>query len=160
MTHPHLPGTNPRAGGASAALARILVAGLLTLAALFLPPGAVPAAAQSTVGEAVDLQFVVRDATTGQPAAPERLTLDYLFGRSNNVLDLKPDGAAFTARGVPVKDIGQYIVTVWYQGVPYWWQKRGTDLTAGPVTLAARYAGRPAAKSRIETPLSAYRTVA
>ena len=31
-------------------------------------------------------------------------------------------------------------------------------LTAGPQTLAARYAGRAASKSRIETPLSRYRT--
>ena len=32
------------------------------------------------------------------------------------------------------------------------------QITAGPQTLAQRYAGRPAAKSRIETPLSGYRT--
>ncbi len=34
------------------------------------------------------------------------------------------------------------------------------QITAGPLTLAARYAGRPASKSRIETPLSGYRTTA
>jgi hypothetical protein len=34
------------------------------------------------------------------------------------------------------------------------------QITAGPIPLAERYAGRPAAKSRIETPLSAYRTTA
>lgn len=34
------------------------------------------------------------------------------------------------------------------------------QITAGPTPLAARYAGRAAAKSRIETPLSAYRTTA
>ena len=34
------------------------------------------------------------------------------------------------------------------------------QITAGPQTLAARYAGRPAAKSRIETALSGYRTTA
>lgn len=32
------------------------------------------------------------------------------------------------------------------------------QITAGPLTLAQRYAGRPASKSRIETPLSGYRT--
>lgn len=32
------------------------------------------------------------------------------------------------------------------------------QITAGAQTLAARYAGRPASKSRIETPLSGYRT--
>lgn len=34
------------------------------------------------------------------------------------------------------------------------------QITAGPVLLAKRYANRPAAKSRIETPLSGYRSVA
>lgn len=34
------------------------------------------------------------------------------------------------------------------------------QITAGPVPLAKRYAGRPATKSRIEMPLSAYRTTA
>ena len=34
------------------------------------------------------------------------------------------------------------------------------QITAGPLTLAARYAGRPASKSRIATPLSGYRNVA
>ena len=34
------------------------------------------------------------------------------------------------------------------------------QITAGPLTLAARYENRPAAKSRIETPLSGYRTTA
>jgi hypothetical protein len=34
------------------------------------------------------------------------------------------------------------------------------QITAGPIPLADRYAGRPAAKSRIETALSGYRTVA
>lgn len=33
-------------------------------------------------------------------------------------------------------------------------------ITAGPLTLAARYAGRAASKSRIETPLSGYRSIA
>jgi len=33
-------------------------------------------------------------------------------------------------------------------------------VTAGPLTLGARYAGRVPSKSRIETPLSPYRTVA
>jgi hypothetical protein len=34
------------------------------------------------------------------------------------------------------------------------------QITAGPQTLGTRYAGRPAAKSRIETALSGYRTTA
>ena len=34
------------------------------------------------------------------------------------------------------------------------------QITAGPVTLGARYAGRAPSKSRIETPLSGFRSVA
>jgi hypothetical protein len=33
------------------------------------------------------------------------------------------------------------------------------QITAGPLTLRARYAGRAASKSRIETPLSGYRSL-
>jgi hypothetical protein len=97
---------------------------------------AVPAAvAQAVAGSPADLQFTVRDATTGQPAAAERLVIDYVAGRLNTVYDARPSGPSFTAPGVPVKDIGQYVLTLWYQGVPYWWQKRGSDLLAGPVQL-------------------------
>jgi len=106
---------------------------VILLLAPLLAPGSAPA--QNLVGEPTDLQFTVRDATTGQPAAPERLMMQYVAGRLNTVLDMKPGGAEFTAPAVPVKDIGQYIVTLWYQGVPYWWQKRGSDLAAGPVAL-------------------------
>lgn len=108
------------------AVAMLLLAGM---------PAAREAAAQAVAGEPTDLSFTVRDATTGQPGNPERLTLDYVAGRMNNILDTRPAAATFTVQGVPVKDIGQYIVTLWYQGVPYWWQKRGSDLMAGPVAL-------------------------
>jgi len=97
--------------------------------------GAGAARAQAVVGEPTDLPFTVRDATTGQPATPERLTIAYVSGRLNVVLDMNPGSAAFTAPAVPIKDIGQYIITLWHQGVPYWWQKRGAELTAGPVAL-------------------------
>ena len=107
-------------------VALALVAGLPTVR---------DAGAQAVVGEPTDLSFTVRDATSGQPATPERVTLDYVAGRMNNILDTRPAEAAFTVQAIPVKDIGQYIVTVWYQGVPYWWQKRGSDLMAGPVAL-------------------------
>jgi LPXTG-motif cell wall-anchored protein len=104
----------------------------LLLAALAQPGGAL---AQGVVGDPTDLRFTVRNATTGQPAVAERVVIDYVAGRLNTILDTKPGGAEFTATAVPVKDIGQYIITLWYEGVPYWWQKRGTDLTAGPVAL-------------------------
>ncbi|MBK8166707.1 MAG: hypothetical protein IPK64_12260 [bacterium] len=105
---------------------------LLGLAAA-LPAG--PACAQAVAGNPVDVQFTVVDATTGQPATAERLVIDYIAGRLNTVFDTRPSAPSFTAAGVPVKDIGQYVLTLWYQGVPYWWQKRGSDLLAGPVQL-------------------------
>lgn len=108
---------------------------LVALALMAGLPAVRDAAAQAVVGEPTDLSFTVRDATTGQPAAPERVTLDYVAGRMNNIMDTRPADAAFTVQAIPVKDIGQYIVTVWYQGVPYWWQKRGSDLMSGTVAL-------------------------
>lgn len=110
---------------------------LLTLLA-FLAAGLTPAAAvraQAVAGDPVDLRFEVRDATTGQPAVAERIVVDYIAGRLNTILDTNPTAPAFTAAGVPIKDIGQYVITAWYRGVPYWWQKRGADLMAGPVAL-------------------------
>lgn len=108
----------------------------LTLTLALAGGPAVPAAdAQAVAGSPADLQFTVRDATTGQPAAAERLVIDYIAGRLNTIYDAQPSGPSFTAPGVPVKDIGQYVLTLWYQGVPYWWQKRGSDLLAGPLQL-------------------------
>jgi hypothetical protein len=121
-----------RPGIAAAATAGMLPGLLCLLLAL---SGATDAAAQAATGPPSDLQFVVRDATTGQTGTPDRVTIDYVLGTPNNILDMKPGAGDFTAPAVPVKDIGTYIVTVWYQGVPYWWQKLGSDLTAGPVTL-------------------------
>jgi hypothetical protein len=127
---PHLYRPRRRPVRSTAPWALFLLLGLLAPL-----PGATAARAQSVEGQPTDLRFTVRDATTGQPAAPERLTIAYVSGRLNTVLDMKPGGAAFTAPAVPVKDIGQYIVTLWYQGVPYWWQKRGSDLLAGSTAL-------------------------
>lgn len=127
---PHLYHRERRPGRSTPPLALLLLFGLLAPL-----PGPPAALAQGVVGDATDLRFTVRDATTGQPAAPERLTIAYVAGRLNTVLDMEPGGAEFTAPAVPVKDIGQYIITLWYQGVPYWWQKRGSDLAEGPVSL-------------------------
>lgn len=111
---------------------RLALSLMLGLAATLAAP---PARAQAVAGSTADLQFTVHDVTTGQPATAERLVIDYIAGRLNTILDTRPSAPSFTAAGVPVKDIGQYVLTIWYQGVPYWWQKRGSDLLAGPVQL-------------------------
>ena len=123
------PAPSPAPSGSRARVLALAAAVVLGLGL----PGA--AGAQATAGNPSDLQFTVRDATTGQPATPERLVIDYVAGRLNTVLDTRPSAASFTTPGVPVKDIGQYVLTAWYQGVPYWWQKRGSELLAGPVQL-------------------------
>ena len=84
---------------------------------------------------AQDLEFEVINATTGEPGTVDRMTIDYVTQRNNNVADFEPDGSSFTARDVPVLDAGKYIITVWRQGIPYWFSKRGRDLTPDKVTL-------------------------
>ncbi len=135
MTFDTLPVTGPRRARRrpAAGLPAALLPGLLCL--LLAAWGATDAAAQATQGTPSDLRLVVHDATTGLAGTPDRVVIDYVLGTPNTILDMKPAAGEFTAPGVPVKDIGTYIVTVWYQGVPYWWQKRGSDLTGGPVTL-------------------------
>ena len=112
-------------GGGAAAL----VAVILVLAA------AVPGLAQTAQGEEQDLVFEVNNATTGEGGSVDRMTIDYVTVRPNNLVDFGPDGSTFTVKAVPIKEGGKYIVTVWHQGVPYWWEKRGRELVAGPVTL-------------------------
>lgn len=106
-----------------------LLLGLLLLMA------ALPAASQTLDGEPTDLQFQVIDATTVQPCRVERMTIEYVSARRNGILDFEPDGADFVAPAVPLKDGGEYIVTVWYQNVPYWWSRRGHQLKGQTTTL-------------------------
>ena len=91
--------------------------------------------AQTAEGEPVDIQFEIVNATTGEPGTVSRLTVEYMNVRPNKVSDLQPSGPAFTARSVPLIEGGTYLVTVWADGVPYWWSKKGRDLKAGPVIL-------------------------
>jgi len=106
------------------------------LAVVLMLAAAGPGVAQTAEGgESVDLVFEITNATTGESGSVERLTIDYVTVRRNNVADFEPTGSVITAKAVPVKESGKYIVTVWHQGVPYWWEKRGRDLMAGPVIL-------------------------
>ncbi len=46
----------------------------------------------------------------------DRLTLEYLSARPDLVLDIQPQDSSFVVREVPVKDIGNYVVTAWKDG--------------------------------------------
>ena len=105
------------------------VAGLVLLA------GTLPGLAQTAEGHPEDLEIEIINATTGEPGTVDRMVIEYLTARRNGVADFEPDGSAFTAFGVPVISKGKYIVTVWKDGVPYWWSKRGRELIDGPVVL-------------------------
>ena len=105
------------------------------LVAILLLGGALPGFTQTAEGESRDLEFEIINATTGESGTVDRMTIDYVTARRNNVADFQPDGSTFTAMSVPVRDAGKYIITVWHQDVPYWWSKRGRELIGGPVTL-------------------------
>ncbi len=108
---------------------------LILLLWLALSVAALTARAQSIQGDPTDLRFEVVNATTGAPGTVERMTIEYVSGRRNGILDFHPSGSAFVAPGVPVKEIGRYIVAVWHQGVPYWWNIRGQKLLSGTTVL-------------------------
>jgi hypothetical protein len=109
-------------------------AALLALCFLVLGPAA-PTAAQSVQGDPEDLQFEIVNATTGQPGTIERLEIHYSTQRLNPVLDVEPEGSAFTVPQVPIKDIGRYVITAWKHGVPYFWSIRGRQILDGPIKL-------------------------
>jgi hypothetical protein len=75
------------------------------------------------------------NATTGEPGTISKMTIDFVTVRPNRVIDLSQPGSQFTARAVPIVPSAEYIITVYADGVPYWWSKRGRELTAGPVVL-------------------------
>ncbi len=107
-------------------------AGLIGLLLLAM---ALPATAQTVQGEPTDLKFTVVNATTGQPGTVDRMTIEYVRSRRNGILDFEPSGSEFVAPGVPIKDVGEYIVAVWFEKVPYWWSMRGRDLIGQTTTL-------------------------
>lgn len=118
---------NHRRAAAMAAMAATTV--------LILLAGAQIGFGQSAVGQPQDLKFELINATTGEPVVADRVAIDLAIARRNNVADFKPTGATFVANGVPITETGAYIITVWYQGVPYWWSKRGRELVGETVTL-------------------------
>ena len=93
------------------------------------------ALAQSVQGDPADLEFKIINATTGQPGSIDRLEIDHSTMRLDPVLDVQPTGSEFIVPEVPIMDVGGYIVTAWYGGVPYFWSIRGRKLLDGPLTL-------------------------
>lgn len=91
--------------------------------------------AQSAEGDPTDITFEIVNATTGEPGKVSRLTIEYMNVRPNKIADQQPSGPSFTAQSIPLINGGTYIVTVWADGVPYWWSKKGRDLKNSPVTL-------------------------
>jgi len=120
--------------GTSAPHRRRFAAGIL-LTALLALAAAAPVLGQSSEAQPQDVEFEIINATSGEPAQVDRMTIDYVTARRNNLVDFTPSGSPFVAKGVPLKDGGVYIITVWYQDVPYWWSKRGREFVDGPVTL-------------------------
>lgn len=114
------------------AVAHLAVA---TLVAAVAATAVCKAHAQGVVGTPVDLQFAIRDATTGRGGTVERLTIEYLSARPELVLDIQPADTTFVTPQVPIKAVGRYVVTAWKDGVPYYFSRQGSELTAGPLTL-------------------------
>lgn len=102
---------------------------------ILLLAGALPGFAQTAEGEPRDLEIEFINVTTGEGAVVDRISIDYVTARNNNVVNIKPDDSTFTLYSVPIKTIGKYIVTAWYDDVPYWWSRRGGELLKRPVTL-------------------------
>ena len=93
------------------------------------------ATGQSVQGDPADISFHVVNATTNKPGTIDRLELHYLPERPNPVLDVEPEGSSFTIPDVPIKDRGKYILTAWFQGVPYFWSIRGRQILDETLTL-------------------------
>ena len=115
-------------------VARTILAALAVAAAI--GSSGIPSAhAQTRDGFAQPVTFKVVNATTRSPGAVDRLTIDYLTARPNNIVDTRPSGSTFTIGSVPLRDAGQYIVTAWWQNVPYWFSFTGREMVADTLTI-------------------------
>lgn len=105
---------------------------LLAGAAGFLPAAA---GAQTLDGFPEDVRFEIMNATTGQAGNCERLTIEYLTEAAVVITDIRPPDSVFTVPSVPLIAGAQYVVTAWWQDVPYYFSFRGRDLAEGVHTL-------------------------
>jgi len=93
-----------------------------------------PVQAQA-IHEPADIQFKVINGTTGSSDTLDRLQIQYRSNILNPVLDVTQQGPEFTLYGVPINEKGQYIITAWKHGVPYFGQHRGSTLLSEVTTL-------------------------
>jgi hypothetical protein len=96
--------------------------------ALMATGSACKAHAQARDAVLEDLVFQVLDGTTGQPTEVERVTIAYLGMRQQPVLDVQPSGSTIELGEVPLRERSQYVVTLWKDGVPYFFQRTGRAL--------------------------------
>ncbi len=107
----------------------------LLMAMCFTALVTLPVAAQSIFTTQENLQVEIINTTTGGPGTIDRLVLQYSSTRLEPVLDIRPTGSTFEIPDVPIQDIGKYVLTVWCQDVPYYWELRGKKLLAKPLQL-------------------------
>lgn len=117
------------------AAARLLGAAALLSVAGGADPAGSKAHAQNAMGETADVRFELVNATTGQPGSADRLTVEYISERHDIVLDIAPEGSSVLVPAVPLKDVGNYVVTLWKDGVPYHFSRKGHDLATAVQTL-------------------------
>lgn len=113
----------------------LVTAALILTVAISLFPAPPAARAQTQDGFAQPVTLRVLNATSGRPGAVERLTIDYMTARPNTIADVRPSGSVFTLPSVPLRDGGEYIVTAWWQNVPYWYSFRGRQMAADTLTI-------------------------
>jgi hypothetical protein len=92
------------------------------LAALCLTP---ISGAQAQDPELSDVVFRTINATTGEPCTVDRLLLQESTMTMDEVGQIEPLAPVFQLDDVPLVDARAYIVTAWFQDVPYYWEFRG-----------------------------------
>ena len=87
-------------------------AGLVLLLVVWLVAcGSVPVWAQTRGAPLADLDFVVRNGTTGEPTGLDRLAIVYFTVASDKIVEVEPEGAEFTLPRVPIYPNRAYLVT-------------------------------------------------
>ena len=75
--------------------------------------------------EPSDIVFRSINATTGEPCTLDRLLLQESTMTMDEVGRIEPLGSIFTIDDVRLVDARSYVVTAWFEEVPYYWEFRG-----------------------------------